>query len=344
MTKTHPTTPSGSENSAVFISTGDGAQVNMQALELQALFEIRGKFYADLVYLLGAGKTLLNMRSEKAPQAFINGILDGGEISPAGDNKAAVSRLIIEVDGIIHSVAAVPDLALSNATANRCWNAIVVDESSKTISVVKGTDGATLLDTFGDAAGQRPMIPIGKLLIGWAEVGTADYTLQPGDVDYLYKEFGGVEVEYLSNHGGVKLQKAMPKIHASTIGGEGAGRPVKMSCFYLDDVMSEIGSAKDWNWSSNANSTSEATFKGAYSTSRVAGFTVTFSQLSNDKKVIDVVLKREGACAIRWLYPNGFGYQSAATLTFNEVNPQTGFINRNVTVPLLDFPVEYTGD
>lgn len=340
MTKYFPTIPSGSAGCAVYLSNSDGQKLTLAPLDLQANIEIRGEYRADLVYLLGAGKTLLNTRQQFQPIAFIDGILDGLDLQPGAANKISVSAGKIEVDGVGYNVAADPALTLSNSAANKCWNAIVVTKSTRALSVVKGTDGASLLNTFGDDAGQRPRIPVDSLLIGWAAVGVTPYTLESSDIDFLEQELGAIAYEVLSNHGGILLSDPLSKIHSATIGGTGAGRTVKMNCHYLDAVMVKIATAKSWNWSNSLDEATESTFEGSYKTGKISGHSVSFEQLASDKRVIDIVLKRGGACAIRWLYPNGFGYQSAATLSFNEVSPNTGFINRSVTVPLADSPVE----
>jgi hypothetical protein len=341
MSAVFPTFPTSGKNAKVEISTSDGQALVLESMTKQASYTYRGEAYTNRIYLLGTGKTLLNMRPAKQPRIDIDGILQGLEISPgAADNQVAVSAGQIEVDGVVTAVSASPTLAVSNAAADKCWNAVVVTKSTGVISVVKGTDGATLLDTFGDAAGQRPMTPITTILIGWVAVGPTAYTVLQSDINYLEREEGGIDYEVLPNIGGAKLQKALATIHASTIGGTGLSRLVKFSGSYLDAVMSEIGTAKEWSLTADSTDVSDETFASAYKQSSIGGFSVSFQQLVADKKAINAVFQRQGHCAIRVSFPNGFGWQSAATLVPNiTVNP-TSMNSMSVDAALMDFPEE----
>ena len=342
---TFPTFPTSGKNAAVEISTNDGQALVLSEMTKQASYIYRGRAYVNKIYLLGAGKTLFNMRPEKQPVVDINGILEGLELSPAAAGKIAVSAGVIEVAGEPVTVAADGALALTLASAANTiqWNAVVTDIATGGLSVVAGTpiaDTDPLLDTFGDTAGYRPLIPLDKLLIGWVQVGNSSAVIAASEINYLEREYGGIDYEILPNIGGCKLQAALSLIHSATIGGTASSRKVYFTGSYLDNVMAAIGTAKDWNLSADSTDVSDETLQSAYKQSSVSGFSATFNQLAADKKVINAVFEREGHCAVRLKFPNGFGWQFAATIVPNiSVNP-TSMNSISVTVSLLDFPAE----
>lgn len=340
-----PNSPSSGKNAQVRISLNDGQAINLQTMTKQSSYKYRGKTYTNTVYTLGTGKTLINMRPELQPTVYIDGIVQGLEITPGAADKVSVTAGTIDVEGVSQAVEANSALALTVVEANTAgetlrWNAIVVDIDDNTLGVVAGTPSDTLLDTYGDAAGQRPLVPADQLVLGWAKAGLATTKLTSADIDFQDREFAGVDYEILPNIGGCRLTTALPHIHAATIGGTPAPRPVKFSGYYLDNVMSTIGTAKEWSLSADSTDVSDETFVAGYKQSSVSGFSVTFTQLAADKKVINAVFEREGHCAIQVLYPNGYGWQSAATVVPNlTVNP-TSMSNISVTCSLLDFPAE----
>lgn len=345
MTTTFPTFPNSGKNSTVEISTNDGQALVLSEMTKQASYTYRGRAYVNKIYLLGTGKTLINMRPEKQPSIDIDGIIEGVELSPAAAGKIAVSAGVIEVAGAQAAVVADPALALSLASAASTiqWNAIVVDIDDSALSVVAGTpsaDSVPLLDTFGASAGQRPLVPLDKLIIGWVQVGNSSAVIAASAINYLEREYGGIDYEVLPNIGGCKLQAVLSLVHSATIGGTASARKVYFSGSYLDNVMSAIGTAKEWGMTANSTDVSDETFQSAYKQSSVSGFSVTFSQLAADKKVINAVFEREGHCAIRVKFPNGYGWQSSATLVPSVTSNPTSMIGITVTASLLDFPAE----
>ena len=309
MTKVFPNRPLSGKNSEVYINSSDGLPIVSETMTIQASFNYRGETYANRIYKLAAGKTLINMRPALQPSVIIDGIIEGLEISPTGvAGEIAISAGVIEAAGDLETVTAVGNLALSVAAANKCWNAIVVNVATQVLSVVKGTDGATLLDTYGSSAGQRPIIADNVLLIGWVEVGTAPYTALSTDINYLDREIGGIQSEVLANLGGVLLPQALPDIHTS------GRRPVKFSGYYLDTVMSKIGTAKNFSLTPNTQEVSDETFDISFTETSIGSWGFNFAQLTGNKSTIDAALLRQGFCALKFVFPNGFGYQFAATI------------------------------
>lgn len=338
-----PTFPTSGKNSKVLISNGDGALLTLASMTKQASYSHKGETLTDLVYLLGTGKTLINVRPAIMPTIAIDGILQGLDISPsATDDKCAVSAGVIEVDGTEVTVAVNAAVALSRpANEKWAWNGVHVNKSTQVISVTKGTDTATdseaaLLDTYGTSAGQRPLIATTELLIGWIKLRDDGAAVIVGsDIDYQDKEYGGIDYQLLPNIGGIKLQTPLIALHTGAV-----TRTVKFTGYYLDNVLSEIGTAKSWNLAAQSNQITDSTFGGAYSSTEVSGFNFSFEQLAADRKVIDATWYRQGHCAVRLQMPNGFYWQSVATIT-PTVNSAVGsMINISVSGSCGDFPEE----
>lgn len=339
-----PTFPMSGKNSKVMISSADGALLTLSEMTKQASYSHKGETLTNQVYLLGAGKTLINMRPAMAPSVAIDGILHGLDITPGAADKVSVTAGIIEVDGVQTAVPANTAVALDIVSASSTiqWNAIIVDKATQVLSALAGTpitDSSALKDDFGDGAGERPLIPADKLLAGWAKVGTTG-VIPASNVDYLERENGGVDYEMLPNVGGVKLQTPLAEIHSATIGGTPAARKVKFTGRYLDNVLNYIGTAKSWSLDAASTQISEETFGGNYSSSEISGFSFSFEQLAADRKVIDAAWFRQGHCAVRLIMPNGFYWQSVATVV-PKINNSTGaMISISVSGSCGDFPVE----
>lgn len=336
-----PSFPTSGKNSKVLISSNDGLQLSLFPMTKQALYNYRGEDYVDQVYLLGTGKTLLNMRPAVQPQINVDGILQGLVISPSSTNdKIQVSSGIIDVDGVATAVSANTAVSVSRpANEKWAWNAVVVTKSTQAISCVKGTDADSenaLLDTYGTGAGQRPLIDVGDLLIGWFKIyDDGAGVIASSAINYLDRETGGVSYQILPNIGGVKLQNALKPIHTGAI-----GRVVKFTGYYLDDVLSEIGTAKSWSLTAQTNQISDNTFGSSYGETEISGFNFSFEQLAADRTVVDAAWYRQGHCAVRLQMPNGFYWQSAATVA-PTINSAVGsMINISVSGSCGDFPAE----
>lgn len=335
-----PNTPGSGKGSKVFISNSDGALLSAVAMTKQATYEYKGKFYTNLVYLLGEGKTLINIRAEMQPVISIDGILQGLEISAGAADKAAVSAGVDEVSGVQGAVAANAAVALTRPAADKiCWNAIIVTKSTGVITAVKGADAAdalpaSLLLTYGTGAGQKPLIPVDSLLIGCVKlIDDGAAVITDSDIDYTDREDGGVDFQILPNIGGLKLQAALPVIHTGAL-----AREVKFTGRYLDSALAEIPTAKGFTLSGSANTQSEETFGNAYSASSPGATSFTFEQLASDRKVFDAKVKREGFAAVRLQLPNGFYWQSVGSVTPSlTVNP-TAFTSISVSGSCADEP------
>lgn len=320
-----PTTPATGKNGKVSISFSDGTYLANTAMTIQALYTFKGVSHTDRIYLLGTGKTLLNMRPAVEPVMTINGIIDGLLISPhASADKVVTSAGTIKVLNVATSVSADTDISLSRpADGKSCWNAIVVNTGTQAVTAVKGKDitGAitNLVTTYGDpssgADGAKPLIAADELAIGWVKLNEDEAAVvATTDIVYTDRESADIDIEPLANIGGARIPTALVKMHTGAV-----GRSVYFTGYYLDEVLSEIGTAKSWSTNPASNAVEENTFSRAISITELGAWSFSFEQLATDPKVKNAIMDREGYAAIRLQYPNGGYFQGVGTLapTFN---------------------------
>jgi hypothetical protein len=340
-----PTTPTSGKGGKVSLSFGDGAYEASLAMTKQASYSYKGEVYANRIYLLGTGKTLINMRPAVEPRIDIDGIIDGLICTPTASNdEVQTSAGSILVDGVVVAVAADTSIAVSRpASGEGAWMAIHVNKSTGAVTATKGKDTtgsggkAALLDTYGDpssgAAGARPLIATTELLIALVQLDNGAKPVAASEIEYSDRETADIDTQVLPNIGGVLIPTALVALHVGAI-----ARQVKFTGYYLDAVMGEVGTAKSWTLTPSTNQISESTFNRNISATEVSGWTFSFEQLAADSKAKDIILNRQGYAAVRLEYPNGGYWQSAATLapTFNCA---TGAINSiSVSGSLLDDP------
>lgn len=316
-----PTTPSTGKNGKVSISFSDGTYLSNTAMTIQAAYTYKGTSYTDRIYLLGAGKTLLNMRPAVEPVLTVNGIIDGLVISPhASADKVVTSAGSIKVLGTATTVAADTDISLSRpADGKSCWNAIVVNTGTQAVTAVKGKDvtGATsnLITTYGDPSsgtdGAKPLIAADEIAIGWVKLNENEAAVvATSDIIYTDRETADIDIEPLPNIGGAKIPTALVKMHTGAV-----GRSIYFTGYYLDEVLAEIGTAKSWSTNPASNEVSENTFSRQISITEQGAWTFSFSQLATDPKVKNAMLDREGYAAVRLQYPNGGYFQGVGTMS-----------------------------
>lgn len=339
-----PTSPATGKNGKVSISFSDGAYLGSQAMTLQSLYTYRGTSYTDRIYLLGTGKTLVNMRPAVEPRIDIDGIVDGLIVTPTASNNEVQSSIgSIKVDGTLYTVSADTSISISRpADGSSCWNAVVVNTGTRAVSIVKGKDVsgtvANLLSTYGDpssgTAGARPLIAANELLVALIKVAEDEAAIvATSDIIYSDRETSDIDVEVLANLGGVKLPAALVKMHTGAV-----GRSVKFTGYYLDEVLSEIGTAKSWSTNPASNEVSETTFSRQISITEQGAWSFSFSQLATDPKVKNALMDREGYAAVRLEYPNGGYFQGVGTLTAT-FNCAPGALNSiDITGSFIDVP------
>jgi len=315
-----PTAPATGKNGKVSITTGDGNLLSLEAMTLQASYTLRGEVLANQVYLLGTGKTLINMRSAKEPHVYIDGIIDGLEITPGTANDTIdVSAGTIMVSGVETSISAQTGVAVARTVTagESCWLSIGVDKVSKVVAAVAGAvvsgTATALLDTWvdGGTAGARPTVPVDNLLVGLIQSTSAPAAIiLSSAIKYYDRESSDIDVEVLPNIGGAKITTALIKCHTGSL-----GRVLNFTGYYMDDVISEIGTAKSWSLNPASNQVSEQIFSRTVSITETGAWSFSFSQLATDTKAKDNILKRQGYAGFRLTYPNGGYWQGVGTFT-----------------------------
>jgi hypothetical protein len=192
--------------------------------------------------------TLWSRRSGFAPVIRPNGLLTGGAIVPAvgaGNNNVDVAALTCNLNGVVTSVSADTDVAITRpATAVSKVNSITVNASGS-IAVVAGDDGSTTAfsETRG-AAGGPPLIPVDSIEIGQVRVtsntAAAITSSQIFAVPGLHVEQAinpGYTVNYGS--GSVTFLSALPAIHTG-------GVAKKVYASYASPIFAEVSLATDF--------------------------------------------------------------------------------------------------
>ena len=337
-----PNSPATGKGAKVFMTSSDGTLLTSQAMVKQAAKSYKGVVYANLIYLLGTGMTLINRRPAVEPRVDIDAITSGLDISgTASNDEVSITAGSMIIDNVVTSVVADASLSVTRPAATQgAWVAISVKKADGTFVALKGTDTtagtgiAALLDTYGSAAGERPLIPTTELLIGFLKLTNGAAPVLNSERVYTDKETQ-IPYEILGNIGGCKLNTALVALHTGPV-----TRAVKFTGYYQDQVLSEIISAKDFSLSPSANTVSESTLGNNYSSSEIGGWTFSFNQLATDGTAKDNALYRQGHCGVKFLYPNGSGFQGTATVTPSFSVAVGSFSSISVSGSMTEDPVE----
>lgn len=337
-----PISPSIGKGSKVFMTSGDGVQLVAEPMTKQTNYELGGVIYNNLVYLLGIGRTLINMRPALEPRVDIDSIISGGSASATTNNdEVALSSLSMLVNNVLVTAAAATKSSIPRpATGEGAWLAISVNKSTGAFTCTKGADTTGtagvggLLSTWGSGAGQKPFIPVTDLLVCTYKLDSTSAPLANSGFIYTEKETP-VSAAVLPNIGGCKLNSELLACHAGAL-----SREVKFNGYYQDSVLSEIISAKNWSTSDNQSSISETTLSGGYSQTVTSGMNFSYEQLATDPIAKDNRMKRQGHCGIRLLFSNGGGFQGAATISTNFSAQPTAFQSISVSGSMSQDPIE----
>ncbi|MEY2653338.1 MAG: hypothetical protein RLZZ524_365 [Pseudomonadota bacterium] len=316
-----PTSPATGKSGKVYINSSDGTQLTLSAMTKQASYSYKGNTYANRVYLLGTGKTLINMRPGVEPRFWVDGITTDVTCTTNGSNdEVQTSAFSYYYNGTLTAASADTSIAVTRPAAGEgCWMAIHVCKSTGAVTATKGKDTtgtggkAALLSTYGDpssgAAGARPLIATTELLIALVQLDNGAKPVTNSEIFYYDQErFDSVAVTPLPNIGGCLLNNALVAMHTGAI-----ARQVMFSGYYVDDVLSEIGTAKEWSLTPSTSTVSETCFGLTTSQTVVGGWAFTFSQLAADELVKNAMLNREAFMAVRLQYPNGGYWQGVGS-------------------------------
>jgi hypothetical protein len=219
--------------------------------------------------------TLWSGKSGQTPTVRPNGLLTGGVVIPAagaGNNNVDVAALTCNLAGVITTVSAATDQAITRpATAVSKINSITVN-SSGAIAVVAGVDGTTaaFVETR-NAAGGPPFIPVGSIEI--AQVRVTSNTAAPITAAQIFAVVGThvemanyplFNVDYTT--GSVVFLAALPAIHTGTL-------PKGVFASYSSPIFSEISLASDFKPPETTHSVSSTQIYGTTlgSTSQTLG-------------------------------------------------------------------------
>ena len=337
-----PNSPATGKGAKVYMTSSDGTRLASEAMTKQASYTYKGVAYLNLIYLLGTGKTLINRRPAVEPRVDIDAIISGLDIEGNGSNdEVRVSAGNIIVDNVVTAVAADTSISVSRpASGEAAWVAISVNKSTGAFTATKGTDTSGsaglggLLSTYGSGAGQKPLIPVADLLVGFLKLTNGAAPVVGADRVYDDRE-AQVPYEILANIGGCKINSALVACHVGAL-----TRAVKFTGYYQDQVLTEIVSAKDWNLSPTANTVSDSTLGNNYSSTELGGWSFSYNQLATDPTAKDNALYRQGHCGVKVLYPNGSGFQGAATVTPSFAVAVGSFNSIAVSGSMTEDPVE----
>ena len=219
--------------------------------------------------------TLWSGKSGYTPVVRPNGLLTGGAVIPAaaaGNNNVDVAALTCNLAGVVTSVAADTDVAITRPASNVSKVCSITVNSSGAIAVVAGTDGATT--AFSEtraAAGGPPLIPVGSVEIAQVRVTSSTAAVITAAQIYAvvgtHTEMANYPLYNINYDAGtVEFLAALPKIHTGTL-----AKGVYAS--YSSPLFSEISLASDFKPPETSHSVSSTQIYGTTlgSTSQTLG-------------------------------------------------------------------------
>lgn len=265
--------------------------------------------------LFTSAADLFSATEGNAPDVRPDGILTGGDVIPAvseTNDLVDVAALTCYLAGVLTSVAADTDVAITRpATAVSKVNSITVN-SSGAVAVVAGTDGATTAfsETRGGAGGP-PYIPVGSIEL--AQVRVTSDTAAPITAAQILKvvgthrELSAFPAYTVDNFTGtVTFSQALPASHTADV-----AKGIYAS--YAEPVFSEQAFANDWVPSETTHSvSSEETYSGPVGSSSSSLGQATFTALLSDGITDDILNQKNKNIWIRFWQDK---YKSAHMLT-----------------------------
>ena len=301
-----PTVSQTGKDAKVSLSFNDGIATTT-ALTIQPSYSYNGETLVNRMYLLGSNR-MVNSRPKANPFAYVNGILDGADLSSTVADQANISAGNMLVVNTTAAITASPTLAITRPAASEAaWNAIVVNTGTGVVSEVVGADTITglgkvsLLETFGTGAGQKPLIAVDELLLLYVGIDSTSGIITSDEMDFVSREWSSFSYQMLPSIGGFVIAEALPAIHTGAI-----ARPVYFSGKYWEaSALAVVGDAQTWSVTPNTATVSATTFSGGASESQVSGWAFTFNQLFTDAKALDAIYNRQGYGAVKLELPSG---------------------------------------
>lgn len=296
-----PTIPQTGKNAKVSLSFNDGTAATATALTKQATYNYNGESFANRVYLLGAGK-MVNSRPAANPQVFIDGILDGLDVSSTVAQEIAVTAGSILVNNATVAAAADTSITITRPAATQaCWVAVHVNTGTGVTTITKGADTtagtgkAGLVVTYGTGAGEKPLIAVDELLVCYLKIDSTTGVFTSDEIEYTDREWASLSYRLIPSIGGVIIAQALIALHTGAV-----ARSVKFTGKYWESTaLAQIGDAQQWSVTPNTSTVSAVTFSGGPSESQIDNWSFTFNQLFTDAKALDAIYNRQGYAAVK---------------------------------------------
>ena len=295
-----PSTPMTGKGAKVSLSFNDGI-ATVAAMTLNASYSYSGETLVDRVYTLGTGR-MINSRPAANPFAYVNGILDGADISSTVSNEIAVTAGNMLISNVAVAIIADTSITVTRPAATQAkYDAVVVNTGTGVVTIVAGTDTtagtgkAGLLETYGAGAGQKPLIAADELLLCYLAIDSTAGIIASNEMLFDDREWASVSYKMLPSVGAVMISEALPKLHTG-----GVARPVYFSGKYWESTaLANVGDAQQWSVTPNTSSVSAVTFTGGPSESQIDNWSFTFNQLFTDAKSLDAIYNRQGYAAVK---------------------------------------------
>lgn len=328
-----PTAQQTGKGAKIFMSFNDGVQVNNLALTRQASYNYNGEVLTKRVYLLGNNK-MINSRPAVNSKAFVDGILDGIDVSSTVSNEIATSAGSQLVNDVVAQVAADASVAFTRpASTQAAWYAVIVDKATGAITIVKGTDttagtGKTgLATTYGTGAGEKPLIDTDKLLACYLKLDSTAGTVAGDEVDYTDREWAGIGAQIDSSRGAVIISEELKELHTG-----GVARDVKFTGKYWDPTaLAKIVDGIDWSVTPNTSTVSQQKLEGGASETVIDTWSFAFNHLFTDVKPIAAMFLRQGYAAVKLQLASGHYWQFVGTQAGGVSASAGAYVNQPVT-------------
>jgi hypothetical protein len=282
--------------------------------------------------------TLWSGKSGSTPTVRPNGLLTGGAVIPAaaaGNNNVDVAALTCNLQGVVTTVAADTDVAITRPATNVAKVCSITVNNAGTIAVVAGTDGSTT--AFSEtraAAGGPPLIPVDSIEIAQVRVTTSTAAVITADQIFAvvgtHTEMANYPLYNLNYAGGtVTFLSALPKIHTGTVA-------KKVYASYAAPIFGEISLASDFVapetshsvsstqiYGTTLGSTSSTLGQGSFTAYLEDGVTDGLVALKNEKlwfkfypdRYKSPYILAQGKLGIARTFPAGDSIQAACTIS-----------------------------
>lgn len=191
----------------VIAQVGNGTLTPYAAATKQASYAVEGKTLANLVYIIAS--KIFNMKKDYAPTLRVNGVVSGCEVTSATNDNISVAAGVVYINGAQVTVAEDLTNAVSRPATGKYAHYAVVASTAGAVSIEKGTDGDTLLATYGSSAGQIPLTATDVAVLAYFTAYSDTAGVIP-QAQITEGESANVDYKWLPLHGGVRLFTALP--------------------------------------------------------------------------------------------------------------------------------------